>query len=79
MGQPKILVVDDNPDWGNMLVGILKDEGYLARAEENEAGALRALREEIFHLALVDVRLRGEEDEEGFQIVRRYNVVWNLK
>ena len=66
----KILVVDDNPDWGNMLVGVLKDEGYLARAEGNEPGALRALREEVFHLALVDVRLRGEDDEDGLTLAR---------
>lgn len=70
MEQPKVLVVDDNPDWGTMLVGILGDEGYLARAEQDEAGALRALREETFHLALVDVRLQGEEDEEGLTLAQ---------
>jgi CHAT domain-containing protein len=61
-----ILIVDDNPDWRKTLRGLLADEGYQITTAEDEAEALAAAVQTSFDLAIIDVRLHGDaEDDEG--------------
>jgi signal transduction histidine kinase len=52
----RILVVDDNPSFGDNLREILGDAGYTVHTAQNFATALRAA-QEGFDVALVDLRL----------------------
>jgi len=63
----KILVVDDAPDVRKTLEGLLKDAGYEVQSAANEGEALNLVMNTRFDLALIDVRLHGDdkEDESG--------------
>ncbi|MCP4603517.1 MAG: response regulator [Proteobacteria bacterium] len=73
----KILVVDDAPDYREMLRGILSDEGYAVRVATNEGEALDAVIHESFDFALVDVRLHdgGEDDESGSSLAMAFRAL----
>ena len=62
MSQGRILVVDDLPDLRTTICRILEDAGYLARPVATRAEALQLLEQERFHIAVLDVRLDGDED-----------------
>jgi len=68
--QPKILVVDNEPDFLDTIVGILSDEGYKVNSASNEAQTFEITEKEKFDFAIIDVRLAGEEedDETGFAL-----------
>ncbi|GAB4537855.1 MAG: hypothetical protein Kow0063_25170 [Anaerolineae bacterium] len=61
----RILIVDDQPDWQQTLGGLLADEGHQITTAGDEAGALAKAVETSFDLAIVDVRLHGEADDES--------------
>lgn len=73
MSQGRILVVDDLPDWRATLSGILLDEGYEVCAAGDRQEALRLLKAERFHLAVLDVRLdeSDEDNREGLELMRQ--------
>lgn len=52
-----ILVVDDDADFAESLVGLLQMEGYEASLARNAAAAETALREKRIAVALIDLRL----------------------
>jgi len=66
----RILVVDDEPDFRDTLVGLLADKGYVVLPASNEGEALAAITQQPFDFALIDVRLHGadEEDESGLSL-----------
>jgi CheY-like chemotaxis protein len=66
----KILVVDDKPDVLSTLTGLLADSGYMVRFAANEGDAWTAILEDEFDFAVIDVRLRGddEKDESGLTL-----------
>jgi CheY-like chemotaxis protein len=70
MTAPRVLIVDDNPQWRDTLVRLLSSERYLTRSARDKSDALSVLREEVFHAALVDVHLEGEDDEEGVTLAQ---------
>lgn len=75
MSTVRVMIVDDLKDWQTMLSGILRDEGYLAKAVGTRSEALRLLNEKPFHTAIIDIRLFGENDESGLELardIRRY-------
>ncbi len=67
-----ILVVDDNPDWQKTLQGLLADEGHQVTTTGKEAAALSAAVNTSFDLAIIDMRLHGddEDDESGLILAR---------
>ncbi len=73
MSKGRILVVDDLPDWRTTLSGILFDEGYEVRAAGSREDALEMLQAEQFHLAVLDVRLdeQDEDNREGLTLMRQ--------
>ena len=66
----RILVVDDQPDWQTTLRGLLVDEGYEVTTAGDEARALSAAVQTSFELAIIDVRLHGddEDDDSGLSL-----------
>jgi two-component system nitrogen regulation response regulator NtrX len=58
----RILVVDDVGDWRATIVGLLEDEGYVARSAATAEEALELFTSEHWDLAIVDIRL-DERDE----------------
>lgn len=69
-GMPaKVLVVEDEPIVRDLLVTVLRTEGYEVVPAADAGGALREARSFGPHLALVDVRLGSGPD--GFSVARR--------
>jgi two-component system response regulator PilR (NtrC family) len=69
-GQPKVLVVDDEPDLLELLELTLSRMGLDTSRAENVAEAIRLLDREPFDLCLTDMRL---PDGEGLRVVEHIN------
>lgn len=65
---PLILVVDDESTNRNLLVEILRTQGYRAREAASGEETLRMLTEEIPHLVLLDIMMPGLD---GFEVCRQ--------
>ena len=65
---PIILVVDDDPDFRELVAEILAAEGYLVRQASSAEQALDALTGEPVHLVLTDQRMPGLD---GLELTRR--------
>jgi len=57
--QKHILLVDDNTNVLAVLSDFLKSAGYTVCEAEDAEGAMRAVKEELPHLALIDLRMPG--------------------
>lgn len=75
---PKILVVDDIADWRNTIRGMLRDEGYQVAVAESSKKALALLEEDVFDLAVIDIRLdeTDEDDTEGITLAKVIDKQW---
>ena len=69
-GQPKVLVVDDEPDLLELLELTLTRMGLDTTRAENVGDAIRLLDREPFDLCLTDMRL---PDGEGLRVVEHIN------
>ena len=69
-GQPKVLVIDDEPDLLELLELTLSRMGLDTTRAENVADAIRFLDREPFDLCLTDMRL---PDGEGLRVVEHIN------
>jgi len=69
----KVLVVDNAPDVGAMLSGILADAGCQTQTVQSADEALQALKEDLCHIAIIDMRLEAEDesDESGLKLTRK--------
>jgi len=65
---PTILVVDDDPDFRELVAEILAAEGYLVRQAASAENALDALTAGPVHLVLTDQRMPGLD---GLELTRR--------
>src|SRR5688572_16243685 len=66
--KPKILVVEDEEDFRQILVHLLQKEGYFAVSACNGEDGLKAYAKEAPDLVLLDVHL---PDMTGFEICRK--------
>jgi CheY-like chemotaxis protein len=75
---PKILVVEDVPDWRITLGGILKEEGFLVDFAGSTREAKEALTHRHYDLALLDIRLdeSNENDDEGLILANEIGQSW---
>lgn len=60
-GRPRILVIENRPDWQEIITEILDDQGYFWRVAPNAQAALAEMDRENFHLALLDLKLQTNE------------------
>jgi DNA-binding response OmpR family regulator len=65
----KVLVVEDEPIVRDLLVTVMRTEGYEVLAAADSSAALRQAKSFQPHLALIDVRLGNGPD--GFTVARR--------
>ncbi len=66
----RILIVDDDPEMGELLVDILTDEGYTARAAKSGAEALWMMHSVPFPLVITDLRMQGMDGMELLTAIR---------
>jgi len=71
VANPKILIVDDRPNWRTTLETLLKSYGYAVTVAANIFEALEALEQGPYHAAILDVRLDDFDDDnrEGLSTV----------
>jgi two-component system nitrogen regulation response regulator NtrX len=64
--QYKILVVEDEKNWQDMLEGVLEGEGYFVKIASNYSEAKSALEKQPFNLAVIDLSLiPGDPGDRG--------------
>jgi CheY-like chemotaxis protein len=70
LGQPLVLVVDDDPDLCSNLWDLLRDRGYRVALANNLTAAQDSLRAHSFKVVLIDLKLAGEDGSKVFRLVR---------
>jgi len=73
LGQPLVLIVDDDPDLSASLWDVLRDKGYRVGIAQDEAEAARRLRDRAFQLVLIDMKLPQGDGGGVYQLVRQNN------
>lgn len=68
MGNPRILVIDDEENFLGLLAKVLGKEGYEIRTTTDGAQGLQWFENESFDLSVVDIRM---ESLDGFSILER--------
>lgn len=71
--KPKIVAVDDQPDWRTKIVGLLTDAGYRVEVADNADAARQLITEGTADLAVIDIRLdpNDEQSEEGLDLAEQ--------
>ena len=73
IGQPLVLVVDDDRDLCSNLWDLLRERGYRVCLAYNESEAAEQLREAIFKVVLIDMKIPGGDGSRVFHMVRSAN------
>lgn len=73
LGQPLVLVIDDDPDLCANLWDLLRERGYRVAIAHDEQESARQLRESAFAVVLIDMKLPRSDGSQVFQQVRRTN------
>lgn len=69
----RVLIVDDEPIWQEIIKMALVEEGYSVYVADNYQQAEAALQKEVFHLAIIDIRLDpgGRTASTGMDLLER--------
>jgi len=67
----KILIVDDEPEMGEELKEILKDEGYLVSIAYNGVEAIEIFSKSKFRLVLLDIKMPEMNGVEVYRKIRQ--------
>lgn len=70
VGQPLVLVVDDDPDLCASLWDLLRDRGYRVALAHDLPAAAEQLRGGPYRVVLLDMRLPGGDGAAAFELVR---------
>jgi CheY-like chemotaxis protein len=73
VGQPLVLVVDDDPDLCATLWDLLRERGYRVALAHDEPTAASQLRDAAFRVVLIDMKLPGGDGTSVFRLVRQAN------
>jgi CheY-like chemotaxis protein len=73
LGQPLVLVVDDDRDLCANLWDLLRERGFRVHLAHNEAEAAGYLQGEPFKVVLIDLKIPGGDGSRVFQMVRQAN------
>jgi DNA-binding SARP family transcriptional activator/ActR/RegA family two-component response regulator len=57
MPPARVLIVEDEPEWQNLVAELLADEGHVCRRADTYTGALATLNQESFNLVFLDMML----------------------
>jgi DNA-binding SARP family transcriptional activator/ActR/RegA family two-component response regulator len=72
MSAARVLIVEDEPDWQNIVYELLDDEGHICRAADTYKGALSRLNRESFNVVFLDMMLNE------FDLPVRHGTGWSL-
>jgi CheY-like chemotaxis protein len=73
VGQPLVLVIDDDPDLCASLWDLLREHGYRVAVAHDEAAAAAQLRDRAYKAVLIDMKLPDGDGGSVFQLVRSVN------
>jgi CheY-like chemotaxis protein len=73
LGQPLVMVVDDDPDLCRNLWDLFRERGYRVSVAHDAAGAAAQAEEQPYRVVLIDMRLPGAGGAEVFRAVRASN------
>jgi CheY-like chemotaxis protein len=73
VGQPLVLVVDDDPDLCHSLWDLLRERGYRVAVAHDEPTAAGQLRDAAFRVVLIDMKLPSGNGTSVFRLVREAN------
>jgi CheY-like chemotaxis protein len=73
LGQPLVLVVDDDPDLCANLWDLLRERGYRVALAHDDGEAARRLKDHHFKVVLIDMKLPHGDGAAVFRLVRRAN------
>jgi len=73
LGQPLVLVVDDDPELCANLWDLLRDRGYRVSLAQDEGTAARQLTDTSFRVVMIDMKLAAGDGATVFRLVRRSN------
>jgi CheY-like chemotaxis protein len=73
VGQPLVLVVDDDPDLCASLWDVLRERGYRVAIAHDEPTAAGRLRDSAFRVVLIDMKLPSGDGKSVFRLVRQAN------
>jgi CheY-like chemotaxis protein len=73
LGQPLVMVVDDDPDLCENLWDLLRERGYRVSIAHNEDEASERLKGRTFHVVLIDLKLPSGDGSKVFRLVRETN------
>jgi CheY-like chemotaxis protein len=73
LGQPLVLVVDDDPDLCASLWDVLRQQGYRVALAHDERTAEERLHNQSYRVVLIDLKLPLGDGSRVFQLVRRAN------
>jgi two-component system response regulator HydG len=73
LGQPLVLIVDDDPDLCTNLWDLLRERDYRVAIAHDEEDAGRVLAEHDFRIVLIDMKLPRGDGRSVFQRVRKTN------
>lgn len=75
MGKGRILVVDDLKNWREQLVEALQHAGYYTNAASSIEEAATLLKERLYHVLVLDVRMESSDPNniEGIELLRELN------
>ena len=73
LGQPLVMVVDDDPDLCANLWDVLRERGYRVVVAHDEPTAADRLRDQNFKVVLIDMKLPQGDGTTVFHLVRQSN------
>jgi DNA-binding response OmpR family regulator len=73
VGQPTVLIVDDDPDLCETLWDLLRERGYRVSIAHGESQAGAQLAEREYNVVLIDMKLTNGDGASVFRAVRRSN------
>src|SRR5262249_23354305 len=73
VGQPLVLVVDDDPDLCASLWDLLRERGYRVAVAHDDQAAAGQLRDATFRVVLIDMKLPSGDGRSIFRLVRQAN------
>jgi CheY-like chemotaxis protein len=73
VGQPLVLVIDDDPDLCASLWDLLREKSYRVALAHDEPMAAAQLKDTAFAVVLIDMKLPGGDGGSVFRLVRQAN------